>query len=64
MTIYTENGYISRKDYLKSLSDEYDVPYSEVCVIADLLGSNEDFDGLVSMVQDRGYALGVINGKY
>ena len=53
--IYIENGYQSRKDYLISLSEEYDVDKSIVFSIASMLGSEEDFDGLVSMIQDYEY---------
>lgn len=50
--IYTENGFKSREDYLDQLSAEYDAPLEMVLALADLLGPNEDFDGLVSMLQD------------
>ena len=57
--IYIENGYQSRKDYLISLSEEYDVDKSIVFSIASMLGSEEDFDGLVSMIQDYEYLGGI-----
>ena len=53
--IYIQNGYQSRKDYLISLSEEYDVDKSIVFSIASMLGSEEDFDGLVSLIQDYEY---------
>lgn len=52
MTIYQENGFKNRKDYLISLSDEYGVSQDKVFLLAQLLGSSEDFDGLISSVQD------------
>ena len=52
MNIYQENGYKSRKDYLQSLAEEYDVDYQTVTCLAALLGSSEDFDALVSAVED------------
>jgi len=52
MSIYTENGYDSRKDYLISLADDYGVEKSDVFAIASILGSNEDFDGLVTSLED------------
>lgn len=52
MNIYQENGYTSRKDYLQSLADEYGVEYQSVVCMASLLGSSEDFDGLVCAVED------------
>ena len=47
-----ENGYDGLKEYLHDLSDEYDVPYSVVVNLYQLLGESELFDGLVSAVQD------------
>ena len=55
MTIYEENGYEDRFDYLLSISEEYDVDYSIVLSLAQLLGESEDFDGLVSSLQDMMY---------
>lgn len=49
MSIYEE---VSRRDYLKGLAKEYDIDYLIVLSIADLLGSDEDFDGLVSACED------------
>ena len=51
-TIYEDNGYTDRIDYLKSLSDDYGVPYSVVLELANMLGENEDFDGLVMNLED------------
>lgn len=50
--VYQENGYESRADYLQSLADEYDVDLETVEELAGVLGSDEDFDGLVSALQD------------
>ncbi len=47
---YSDSG--TRSDYLQSLADEYEVPRDIVNAAADILGSNEDFDGLPSMLQD------------
>lgn len=52
MNIYEENGYESREDYLQCLADDYGVPYESVLIIADMLGEDEDFDGLVSAIED------------
>jgi len=46
MSIYQENGFESRKAYLESLSDEYDVDFKIVESVAGDLGEDEDFDGL------------------
>lgn len=52
MSIYTENGYQNRRDYLDSLADDYGVERATVYAIADLYGPGEDFDGLVTALQD------------
>lgn len=52
MSIYEETGYANRKDYLKSLAEEYGLSYKKVLTIADLLGPSEDFDGLISTLED------------
>ncbi len=51
-TIYKEKGYKNRKDYLYQLSVEYGVPYDAVVSAANTLGSNEDFDGLITMLEE------------
>lgn len=56
MNIWQENGYASRKDYLQQLAAEYDVDYQSVACVAALLGSGEDFDALVSAVEDMAMA--------
>jgi hypothetical protein len=56
MNIWQENGYTSRKDYLQQLAAEYDVDYQSVACVAALLGSSEDFDALVSAVEDMAMA--------
>lgn len=50
--IYVENGYADRKEYLECLSDEYDVDIDTVKSLADLLGPEEDFDGLLTSLAD------------
>ena len=52
MNIYQENGYKSRMDYLECLADDYGVSLDTVIVLSDLLGSSEDFDGLVTAIED------------
>jgi len=49
---YLKNGYENRKVYLKSLAEKYDVSYSTVFALADMLGPNEDFDGLIAELED------------
>lgn len=52
MSIYTDNGFKNRREYLVSLAEDYDMPLDVVFNLASLLGPNEDFDGLVSSLQD------------
>jgi hypothetical protein len=52
MNTYEKLGYEDRLDYLKQLAEDMDVDYGIVLQMADLLGPDEDFDGLVSMLED------------
>ena len=52
MSIYTDEGYESRRDYLTSLADDFGVDEETVFSIASILGSSEDFDGLVTELED------------
>lgn len=49
---YTENGYPNRREYLKSLAEDYSVGLDVVNVLAATLGPSEDFDGLVTALED------------
>ncbi len=49
---YTANGYKNRRDYLESLASDLGLDRELVFSIASMLGSGEDFDGLVSSLQD------------
>lgn len=57
MSIYQDHGYESRKDYLDSLADDLGVNPGTVYMLADLLGPNEDFDGLVTALEDHAEGL-------
>jgi hypothetical protein len=49
MNPYAANGYASRNAYLAALADEYGpMVYS----MADMLGPSEDFDALVTALED------------
>ena len=50
--IYQENGYANRDDYLTCLSEDYGVSIEDVFSLAEMLGENEDFDGLVCALED------------
>lgn len=52
MTIYQEHGFESRADYLADLADTLGVDIRTVEILADLLGPSEDFDGLVTSLED------------
>jgi hypothetical protein len=52
MSVYIDNGYESRKHYLKCMSEDYGVPIDVVYSCASVLGSGEDFDGLICMLED------------
>lgn len=52
MSIYTDNGYDSRKHYLECLAEDFGVDTKTVFALASVLGPNEDFDGLVSSLED------------
>ena len=52
MSIYTEEGYKSRRDYLENLADDMGIDRQTVFTLATMLGSNEDFDGLVTTLED------------
>jgi len=52
MTIYEQEGYTNRKEYLNGLAEDFGASKADVFAIADLLGESEDFDGLISMLED------------
>jgi len=47
--VYTENGFDNRQDYLDSLAEDYG---EVVYMLADLLGPTEDFDGMITNLED------------
>ena len=51
-TIYQENGYANRLAYLKSLAVNYSVKLNIVFMYAEMLGPEEDFDALVTTLED------------
>jgi len=50
--IYKSNGYTDRNDYLNTLADDMGIDRESVDMIADMLGEEEDFDGLVTALED------------
>ena len=55
--IYQQNGYADRDNYLTCLSEDYGVSIDDVYSLAEMLGENEDFDGLVCALEDTEYLL-------
>lgn len=51
-SIYQEYGYRNRREYLVSLAEEYGVTLETVFAAAFTLGPSEDFDGLISCLED------------
>ncbi len=52
-TAYMRNGYADRDEYLQALMEESS-DAEAVEMLADLLGPEEDFDGLVTALEDYG----------
>ena len=50
--LYEELGHADRHEYLVSLADEHGFDIDVVVECAAILGPNEDFDGLVTMLDD------------
>jgi hypothetical protein len=57
---YTNNGYKDREEYLATLAEDYGIDRMVVNEIASILGSSEDFDGLVSELEDYA-AMGLLD---
>jgi len=55
---YQTMGFKDRADYLNSLVFEYDIPKKDIQCLATILGSNEDFDGLIVALEDYEYTKG------
>ena len=50
---YKENGYNDREDYLSCIAEDYGLDLEKVVrPVAELLGPEEDFDGLLTTLQD------------
>lgn len=52
MSIYEENGYANRREYLDAMAEDYGLEKHEVRLVAGLLGPCEDFDGLISTLEE------------
>jgi hypothetical protein len=49
LTIYEQNGYRSREDYLDALREDYG---EAVDILISVLPASEDFDGLITALED------------
>lgn len=52
MTIYQQEGYKNRRHYLQCMAEDYNVPITTVLALASVLGAGEDFDALVTELED------------
>jgi hypothetical protein len=52
---YTDKGYKNRIDYFNSLSERFNIDINSIFALGDMLGIDEDFDGLVSSLDDYQY---------
>ena len=50
--IYVAKGYKNRSDYLANLAMDYGVSKNTVFAIAYMLGESEDFDGLITELEE------------
>ena len=51
-SVYEMYGFKNRQDYLQTMAIEYGVDMETVLALADVLGEDEDFDGLVVSLED------------
>lgn len=52
MNIYAEYGYDTRREYLECIANDMGIDLEIVLTMADLLGASEDFDGLITALDD------------
>lgn len=50
--IYVDKGFKNRREYLEHLADDYNVEKLDVFAIAEILGPSEDFDRLLTSLED------------
>ena len=51
--VYRLHGYRGRRDYLRTLAEDNDWPLDTVLMAASMLGQSEDFDGLITHLEDH-----------
>ena len=52
MSIYQLKGFENRTEYLKTVALDLNIPQELVISMAEMLGSEEDFDGLISTLEN------------
>lgn len=59
---YEADGFFDRFGYLRDLAEEHGLDFDEMIEVVDLLGPEEDFDGLVTTLEDGadGYGFAAI----
>ena len=53
---YLRRGFANRATYLRQLAENYGLPLRTVLEYASLLGDTEDFDALVTFLEEHSYA--------
>lgn len=51
MDIYERNGYEDRNHYLEELALDYGLDFDSVYFLAQMLGEEDDFDGLIIAIE-------------
>lgn len=52
---YQADGAIDRFGYLEDLAEDHGVEFETILTLVGVLGPEEDFDGLVSMLEDLAF---------
>ena len=52
MKVYQEYGCNSREEYLEGVAESFGLPLDTVRSMAEILGPDEDFDGLITSLDD------------
>ncbi len=59
-SLYAEHGCRNRREYLVELANEHGVDVQTVFALAQILGPEEDFDGLVTSIEDLAFEGGAL----
>ena len=52
---YLRKGFQTRKEYLRDLAEQFGMSYKKVLLYADLFGPEEDFDALITSLEEVSY---------